>query len=359
MMKRNIIVIGASAGGFNVLRQVVAGLAPGLDASIFIVWHMSPDIRGVLPDVLNKLGTVPAKVAHDKDPILANQIYVAAPDLHLMVEKDRVRTTRGPKENRFRPAVDPLFRSAAQVFGPRVIGVVLTGALDDGTAGLWAVKHFGGLAVVQDPVDAEFSSMPRHAINAVEVDHIVPAAELGALLTKLCDESIPVETTEAMTSDENIKLEVDVALQDNTANKEVLQFGPLSSYTCPECHGVLSAIDEDGRVRYRCHTGHAFSADSLLTLITEKIESSLWSAIRGVEESLLLLNSMGDHYAAMNEPGLAAAYFKKAKEAHERLSIMHRAIWRNEQLSEERINEMAWEANGKMKPPRDPVVNLK
>src|SRR5687768_9980752 len=173
MQTRNIIVIGASAGGFDALKTLVSGLPPDLEASIFIVWHMAPDIRGVMPQVLNRINGIYAAHAYDNEAIKPNRIYVAPPDRHLLVEKDRVRVTRGPKENRFRPAVDPLFRSAAYAHKQQVIGVVLSGALDDGTAGLWTVKHCGGLAIVQEPLDAEVPSMPENALREVAADHVV------------------------------------------------------------------------------------------------------------------------------------------------------------------------------------------
>ena len=171
MATRNIIVIGASAGGFDALKKLVGDLPEDLQASVFVVWHMSPDVRGVLPQVLNNANTICAAHACDNEPIEPNRIYVAPPDRHLLVENGRVRVTRGPKENRFRPAVDPLFRSAAHTYNNQVIGVVLSGALDDGTAGLWTIKHRGGVAVVQDPSDAEVPSMPENAMREVAVDH--------------------------------------------------------------------------------------------------------------------------------------------------------------------------------------------
>lgn len=190
MEKTNIIVIGASAGGFDALKRLVAGLPSDLDAAIFIVWHMAPTAFGILPKVLNKENTLFATQAIDYEPIKRNHIYVAPPDRHLLIEKGYVRVTNGPKENRFRPAVDPLFRSAAYAYGPQVIGIILSGALDDGTAGLWAIKERGGLAIVQDPKDAEVPSMPQNAISSVEVDYQVPISEMGSLLTKLCERQI-------------------------------------------------------------------------------------------------------------------------------------------------------------------------
>src|SRR5687767_1547845 len=166
MSKRNIVVIGASSGGYEALKKLIAGIHDQLDAAIFIVWHMSPQVSGILPYALNGLSTMTAVNASDKEDIKPGNIYVAPPDHHLMLEKGRMRIMRGPKENRFRPAVDPLFRSAAFEYGPEVIGIILSGALDDGSARLWAVKNCGGIAIVQDPNDAEVASMPKNALKA-------------------------------------------------------------------------------------------------------------------------------------------------------------------------------------------------
>ncbi|HEU0065571.1 MAG TPA: chemotaxis protein CheB, partial [Flavisolibacter sp.] len=189
MDKKNIIVIGASAGGFQAIKQLIASLPADLDAAMFIVWHMAAEVKGILPHVLNRLQTIRVEHAVDKEPISFNRIYIAPPDRHLIVENGFVRITRGPKENRFRPAVDPLFRSAANSYGSRVIGIVLSGALDDGTAGLWTIKNYGGTAIVQDPNDAEVPSMPENALAAVNVDYCVPISEMGSLLVRLSGET--------------------------------------------------------------------------------------------------------------------------------------------------------------------------
>jgi two-component system chemotaxis response regulator CheB len=346
MDKRNIIVIGASAGGFQAIKQLIASLPPDLDAAIFIVWHMSPDIIGILPNVINKQKVIQASNAVDKEPIVFNHIYVAPPDRHLIIEKGLVRVTRGPKENRFRPAVDPLFRSAAYIYGVRVIGIILSGALDDGTSGLWTIKHRGGIAIVQDPGDAEVPSMPENALAAVEVDFRVPVSEMAALLVKLTAESVKEEKEIDMEENKKTSVEVSVALQDNALEKGVMQLGKFTAYACPECHGVLSAIKDGDIIRYRCHTGHAYSADSLLASITEDIEDSLWGAIRGVEESIILLNNLGDHYAERNQPKLAAMYFKKAQEAEGRAQFVRKAVLNHEQLTTDNIRQQAAEVNG-------------
>src|SRR5262249_12115326 len=160
MAKRNIVVMGGSTGSFEVFKTVAAGLPRDLDASIFIVWHMSPEVRGILPEILDRLGPLEAREPEDHEHIESGRIYVARPDHHLLIDDGPVRVTRGPKENRFRPAIDPLFRSAAYTYGRRVIGIITSGALDDGTSGLWTIKQRGGIAIAQDPGDAEISSMP-------------------------------------------------------------------------------------------------------------------------------------------------------------------------------------------------------
>lgn len=341
MKKRDIIVIGASAGGFEAIKKLAAGLPADMEASIFIVWHMSPDMKGVLPLVLNKTQTLFAAHAVDREPIKTGKIYIAPPDHHLLVDKGLVRVTRGPKENRFRPAVDPLFRSAAYSYGPRVIGVVLSGALDDGSAGLWTVQKYGGLAVVQDPEDAEISSMPENALKAVNADYKVAVTEMGPLLAKLVQQAAapprPIQTDQR----ERTKMEVSIAMEDETFKENIQEFGALTQYTCPECHGVLSAIKEGDRVRFRCHTGHAFSADTLLLSVTESIEQTLWSAIRSIREGVFLLNHMGDHFAELNQTTLAAAYFHKAKEAESRAEVVKKAVFSHEQLDTDGIGKQA------------------
>ena len=340
MGKRNIIVIGASAGGFEALKQLVAQLPADFNASIFIVWHMSPNVKGILPHVLNKHGKLPATHAQDKEPIKTGHIYVAQPDHHLLLSKGMMRVTRGPKENRFRPAVDPLFRSASLAYGTRVIGVILSGALDDGSAGMWTIKHNGGLAIVQHPDDAEIPSMPENAIKAVTVDHIVPVSQMASLLVSLINEEVP-DMLDHHAENKITETEVNIAMENNPLLHNVLGHGDLTPYTCPECHGVLTARSEGDRIRFRCHTGHAYSADSLLADLTESIEDSLWTAIRSVQESVILLNNMGDHFAEVNQPKLAAMYFKKAKEAEARANIVRAAVVNHEQLSSDTIKDQA------------------
>ena len=339
MAKRNIVVIGASAGGFEAIKTLVSSLPADLDAAIFIVWHMSPDVSGVMPQVLNRYHTIPAANAIDGESVAFNRIYVAPPDRHMILEDGVIRLTRGPKENRFRPAVDPLFRSVAFQYKSRVIGIILSGALDDGTSGLWMVKHRGGIAIVQDPDDAAVPSMPENALRAVSADYCVPINKIGELMTKLTQEEAGEVDELGIEENDRIAFELSMTTGGHFDEEGISSLGSPSCYACPECHGVLFKIREGNSLRYRCHTGHAYSADTLLASISENIEDALWSAIRSVEESIMLLNGFGDHYAAKNEPKIAAAYFKKAHEAANRNEWVRQAVLSHDRLSSDKINE--------------------
>jgi two-component system chemotaxis response regulator CheB len=333
---QRIIVIGASSGGFDALRKIVGALPADFEIPIFIVWHMGSGVSGVLPQVLNREHTIAAANAYDEEPIRQNHIYVAPPDHHLMIEDGMVRVTRGPKENRFRPAIDPLFRSAAFSYGNLVIGVILSGGLDDGTAGLWTVKNYGGVTVVQDPADAEVPSMPESALREVQVDYCLPVSEIAELLLRLS--KIPIKKTDFM-KDEQTGKEIAIAGERNPMRNGDLVFTELSPYTCPECHGVLSRLRNDKIIRYRCHTGHAYSTDTLMAALSEKIEDSLYDVIRGIDEIVILMNHVGDHYAELNNPKLAAVYFQKAKEAEERAQLVRSALKSHEHISKEKIEQ--------------------
>lgn len=230
--------------------------------------------------------------AQDRQLLMPNTVYIAAPDRHLMIEGDRVRVTRGPKECRARPAVDVLFRSAALAFGPRVIGVVLTGALDDGTAGLWQIKDRKGLAFVQDPGEALYSSMPASAIEHVKVDCIGPIETLAAEISRELMSEVQMPSVDK--PDEGRQIENLIALEGNGMQAGVMNLGTVSKYTCPECHGVMVQIEEGKVVRFRCHTGHAYSLKSLLVEVNEAIDKGLWDAVRAIEERILLLEQRAD-----------------------------------------------------------------
>jgi two-component system chemotaxis response regulator CheB len=321
----------------DALEKLVSGLPTDLPAAVLVVWHLSPGIKSVLPNVLSRAGPLPASNPQDGDPIVPGHIYVAPADHHILVERGYMRVTRGPKENRFRPAVDPLFRSAAYVYGPRVIGVVLSGALDDGTAGLWTVKLRGGTAIVQDPADAQHRSMPLNALENVAVDYKLPAMEIGPLLALLVRQEALPQPRISEKEQKKTEHEVKIAAERDGLDEHVMNYGQLSPFTCPECHGVLTQLEEGTIVRFRCHTGHAYSADTLLDSTTEDIEDRLWDAIRALDETVMMLNAMGERFAKAGNTKAAEQCFDKAREAHERSKPIREAAMSNEELTTEKL----------------------
>jgi two-component system chemotaxis response regulator CheB len=329
MRAKQVVVIGASAGGIETLRELVSGLPADFPAPICIVLHSSPEAPGVLDAILSRAGPLPAVNVHGRQRMEPGHIYVAPPDYHLVVEPGLVRGTKGPRENRFRPAIDPLFRSAAQVYGPGVIGVILTGNLDDGTAGLWAVKQLGGIAVVQHPADAMFPSMPQSALRHVRVDHSVPLSDLAPLLVQLTTE--PVSEAPAEPAPAALDVEVKIVMEQNPIDAGLLGVSEPSSFACPECHGVLLQIKEGGRIRFRCHTGHGYSLDSLLAAITEGIEEALWNAIRALEEGQMLMSAIGEHLKGHTSPDVDAL-LSRAEEAKAQSDALRKLVMDREPI---------------------------
>lgn len=293
MRHRDIIVIGTSAGGVEALRSLASGLPSSLRASIFVVMHVGLDSPGLLAQIIDNAGPLPAGYAEDGKEIEEGRIYVAPADCHLLLERGKIRLSRGPKENLFRPAIDPLFRSAAQIYKDRVIGVILTGGLDDGTSGLQSVKTMSGLAVVQDPKDAFAPSMPASALRHVSVDYCLPVQEIAALLTRLVNS--PIEEKESLVVPKDLNTEVAIANGDNAIHAGVEDLGRPSLYACPECHGVLLHLHGSKPERFRCHVGHAYSVSSLVVDQAKRIDEALWTATRAIEESMLFLGHLVEH----------------------------------------------------------------
>jgi two-component system chemotaxis response regulator CheB len=280
------------------LTQLVAQLPGTLTAAVLVVQHLSPDSTGA--PLVTRLASHTALGCHlatDQAPLEAGHLYLAPPDRHLLVKDQRLLVTKGPRENSYRPAADTLFRSAAVAYGANVIGVVLTGMLHDGTAGLEFVKRCGGLAVVQDPADAEFASMPESALHAVAVDYVLPLAQMGPLLVRLVDPARAVPP-EQLSIPADLQLEAAIAERVVGTVEQVSQLGHLVPLTCPDCGGNLWEVDHGQVLRYRCHTGHAFTAASLAENNQHGLEETLWVALRMMEERRSLLMSMAKHNQA-------------------------------------------------------------
>jgi two-component system chemotaxis response regulator CheB len=286
---RDVVVIGTAAGGLEALDQLIGQLPTDLPASIVIVQHMDPGNSG--EPLLRRLGRHQAfhpKLAENGERLKPGHLYIAPPDNHLLIKKGKMLVTKGAAENRHRPGIDPLFRSAAASHGSRVIAVVLTGMLDDGTAGLIAVKRCGGVTVVQDPRDAAYSGMPLSALDDADVDYCVSIAEMGPLLVSLV--STPHGKSKAVPDD--IRTEAAIAERVLSDISQVNGLGEQVPYNCPGCGGVLWKIDGQGEKRYRCHTGHSYSGLSLLASQSEKIEEMLWISLRMFEERKNLLTTI-------------------------------------------------------------------
>ena len=328
MHGHDIVVIGASAGGVRALSTLFAGLPADVRASFHVVQHLSPDHQSILPQIISDVGALPASHPADGERIRNGHVYVAPPDHHLLLSDGVVRVMRGPKENRLRPSVDALFRSAARVYGPRVIGVVLTGYLGDGTVGLQAIRKRGGLSVVQNPSEAEYPSMPSSALRYAKVDYCVPLVEIPDLLVRLVNE--PSESEELYPVPRDVEVEAKIAEQRMNSDElleNVEKIGRQTVFTCPECSGVIWQIGEEEPVRLRCHVGHSFTTDIFQDLQTDKLENALWTAVRVMDESA---NFYRDRAARLRKENVheAASHEEQATKLATQASALRQLIVR-------------------------------
>lgn len=300
---RDIVAIGASAGGVEALRALVSGLPADYSGSVLVVLHLPRDAPSALPAILDRNGPVAAATAIDGEPLRPGRIYVAPNDHHLLTLDGHVRLTRGPAENGHRPAVDPLFRSVARAHGRRAIGVVLSGSRDDGAAGLAAIVARGGTPVVQDPADALYPWMPRAALASCPAAHTGPAAKLGSLIAELAGADLP-DVPSGRATDHLLDAEVEMSeLSAVTAD----ELAPPAGYGCPSCGGALFQFGADPMLRYRCRVGHAWSPESLLDEQAVALEGALWMALRALEEKSALSRRMA---GAGHSRGAAGARFR-------------------------------------------------
>ncbi len=293
----DVVVIGASAGGVEALMELVSALPPDLPAAVLVVLHVPARMPSRLAQILDRAGPLPAAAAIDGETIEHGRIYVASPDWHLVVQEDgqRLRLSHGPHENHTRPAIDPLFRSAARAFGPRVAGVILSGALNDGSRGVAAVKAHRGIALVQDPNEAQVGSMPRAALAATSVDYVLPVKEIAARLAQLAIETVTDEEKAGMPTQEDAARQI--INNDLEAQAQgIVRSGHGALYACPECGGVLWQISEHEVLHFECHTGHTYSPQNLLMLKSQMLEATLWAAVRLLTEKATLSRQLSAEY---------------------------------------------------------------
>lgn len=341
MPAHDIVVIGASAGGIDALRTLVKNLPRDLPASIFVVIHFPAFSTSVLPDILSRSGPIHAVQARDRQRIERGKIYVAKPDAHLLVDEGVIRMTRGPLENHTRPSIDPLFRSAAHSYGERVVGVILSGTLFDGTAGLASIKQAGGIAIVEDPREAAFDSMPRSAIANVDIDHVLPIDGIAAKICELaCDEEIapgprpsPVQVEGGHVSDDSIdplaeSEESRRSVRDDQQQQIAGERDKLPSiYTCPDCSGALWQVNEGAVVRFRCHVGHSYVAEDLLNEQAKNFEKSMWFAIRTLIDKSNLAKQLAQKARTRGHLDSAAQFETNAITAEEHARVLGQLIY--------------------------------
>lgn len=323
MPNRDIIAIGASAGGVEALQKLAAGLPPDLPASVFVVLHILPGATSALPGILARSTPIPVSHPVDGQPFHEGSIYIAPPDVHMLVGDGVIKLEHGPAENRSRPAIDPLFRSAAGVYGPRVISVLLSGLLDDGTAGMIAVTSNGGIGIAQDPNDAAYPDMPRSAVENEHPQYILPLGEIAAKLTELTKEQVVIEEGkmhggDTTNADELVRREIEAAEK----GREGQQIG----ISCPDCGGALFEIHDGSLIRFRCRIGHTFSPETMVAAHNDEVETALWAAVRILEEQQSLYGRIANGHREANRTRLVDRFEGRAKEAEEQASMIRRVI---------------------------------
>jgi two-component system chemotaxis response regulator CheB len=325
-MRRDLVVVGASAGGVETLRLLASALPADLEASVLVVNHVAPTYRSVLPEILERAGSLRAAHARHGERFERGRIYVAPPDHHLLVDGDRLSVNRGPLENGHRPAIDPLFRSAAIARGRAVIAVVLSGTLDDGTAGALSIKKRGGLVLAQDPAEALFAEMPSSVISNVGAHQVVGISQMGPLLASLTRAEVEEE---AKPADKRTKEEVAIDELDPEALGRPL--GKPSGFSCPGCNGELFELVDSKLVRYRCRVGHAYSEASLSQGMSTELEQALWTALRVLKEHADFAERLRQRALAAGRYGAAELHAGESTDAEERAGQI-RAVLAGEAL---------------------------
>ncbi|MCC6492845.1 MAG: chemotaxis protein CheB [Pirellulales bacterium] len=316
---RDIIVVGGSAGGIEAASDVLRGIPPTIPAALFIVIHSAQNSPSFIADILSRSAPLPVRYAEDREPIELGKIYVAPTDRHLIIKPGEMRVIRGPKENNFRPAIDPLFRSAAYTYGPRVIGVVLSGLLDDGAHGAQIIKRQGGATVAQAPEDAQQPSMPLAAIERVGVDRVLAAESIGPALIELA-------SSNGHHAGGPQGEQTDVAEGAVSALRLPGNEAPSSPFICPDCGGSLWEISDGNLLRYRCHEGHGFTADTLNALQDVELEQALWTSVRLMEEQAELQRRMAHKWHAAGNHWLRLRFTDNAEDKQRAANLIREVL---------------------------------
>lgn len=316
---RDIVVIGCSAGGVEALPRILQQLPVDLAASVFIVQHMAPTNSPYLVRILARASKLPVTWAEQGGRVERGQVLVAPPDAHMLVHDAHVQLTRGARENHARPSIDKLFRSAAVSYGSRVIGVLLTGMLDDGVAGLRAIREAGGLVIVQDPLDAAYPELPARAVGAVPPDRTLPLDAIGLAIASAVGEQVT-----ALAAPRDLALEASIDREGATSPDKLGTLGAQTALACPECHGPLWELGGENLRRYRCYLGHVVTAGELLSATTVEVEAALWSAVRALNDRANTLETLATDSRKIGNGQCAEGYASRAREARKQADIARR-----------------------------------
>jgi two-component system, chemotaxis family, protein-glutamate methylesterase/glutaminase len=322
MPTRDLFVVGASAGGVEALSQLVARLPVDLAAAVLVVLHVPPDRISVLPRILSSAGPLPATHAKGGERAANGHVYIAPPGRHLLVHDGTLRLSSGPKEGGHRPAIDPLFRTAARAAGRRVVGVILSGALDDGTAGMVSIKQLGGICIVQDPNEAICGDMPRNALQNADIDHCLKVAEIADLLVRLSNEEVAESRHRP---NQLLERESHIALDDGSQDVTPAPGAP-SQFSCPACGGVLNEIHDGDLLRFRCRVGHAYGPDALRMEQQSALEGALWAALRALEEQASLSRRLAVRGRELKQTKTAARFDDRATAAEQQAALVREAL---------------------------------
>jgi two-component system, chemotaxis family, protein-glutamate methylesterase/glutaminase len=324
MSNRDIVAIGTSAGGVEALLYLAERLPASFPACILVTLHLSGQRKSILDELVSRAGPLPAKFASDGEPLRKGEIFIAPPNRHLLVEQDRLLLGTGAREHNARPAIDPMLRSTAVCCGPRAVGVVLTGTLGDGASGLWAISRCGGVSVVQHPGDAAFPEMPENALRIIDPDHVVRLRDMADLINSLVHQPVG----DKVKVPEEIRLEVEMARSRHTEMEEMDSIGRRSFLACPDCHGVMWEIDENGLTRYRCHVGHTYTAELMDIAVDENLRRAMSSALRALEEKVFLARKLQRQAAERGHHLVQNNWAERVREYEQELKIVREAIGR-------------------------------
>jgi two-component system chemotaxis response regulator CheB len=313
---RDVVVIGCSAGGVEALPRILQQLPNDLEAAIFIVQHLAASKSPYLADILGRASKLPVSWAEQGGRIERGQVRVCPPDVHMLLGDSHVQLTRGARENHARPSIDKLFRSAAATYGSRVVGVLLTGMLDDGVAGLRVIRDVGGFVIVQDPHDAAFPELPSRALNAMNPDRTLRLDSIGSAIVAAVGEHVGIAVTPA-----DLALEATIDREGAVSPEKLSKLGPQTTLSCPECHGPLWEVGGDQLRRYRCYLGHATTAGELLEARQAEVEAALWSAVRALNDRASTLETLATDSKRIGNGHSAEAYATRAREARKQADI--------------------------------------